>query len=147
MRFVADILIITRRNSTCGFDTPVARCWYECATQVCLQHVCFRQCCSRIWWRADACRYHYNDTDVERNICTKCVSQVRSNEERRSANNHSGRGLLVTTVTGFITIVGSVVGYLGLPKLPSKSTAELKGQWIRPFVECEFYVHAFEICH
>lgn len=144
MRFITDILIIARRNSTRRFDTSIARCWYECATQVCLQHVCFRQCCSRIWWRADACRYHHNDTNIERNICTKCVSQVQSSEGSYDTDNDSGRGLLVTTVTGFITVIGSVVAYLGLPKLPSKSTTELKGQWIRPFVECEPYIHALD---
>lgn len=42
-------------------------------------------------------------------------------------------GLLVTTVVGFVTIVGSVVSYLGLPVVPSKPGSDWKAWWIQLF--------------
>ncbi len=46
-------------------------------------------------------------------------------------------GLLLTTIVGFITVVGSVVAYWGFPAIPGKPSSVLKESWSRPIVECE----------
>lgn len=55
------------------------------------------------------------------------LSQTLSGADGQSA------GLLVTTVVGFITIVGSVVPYLGLPAIPAKSKKPWNAWWIEVF--------------
>lgn len=44
-------------------------------------------------------------------------------------------GLLVTTVIGFVTLVGSAVAFFGLPILPSISSSSLVSDWKQPFIE------------
>ncbi|KAL2071436.1 hypothetical protein VTL71DRAFT_12671 [Oculimacula yallundae] len=42
-------------------------------------------------------------------------------------------GLLVTTIVGFITIIGAVVSYFGLPAVPAKPKANWKAWWFELF--------------
>lgn len=44
-------------------------------------------------------------------------------------------GLLVTTIIGFITVVGSAVAFFGLPVLPTISSSSLVNDWKQPFIE------------
>lgn len=44
-------------------------------------------------------------------------------------------GLLITTITGFVTIFGSVVAFFGLPVLPSLPTSSLLQDWKAPVIE------------
>ena len=48
--------------------------------------------------------------------------------------NGQSAGLLVTTIVGFLTMLGAVPAYLGLPKLPTKPYPEVGG-WKTALVE------------
>lgn len=56
------------------------------------------------------------------------------------------RGLVVTTAVGFLTIAGSSVVYLGLPKIPSKDASLLKQGVLGPMKECELFTSHLSLC-
>ncbi|KAM0708126.1 hypothetical protein Q7P35_004776 [Cladosporium inversicolor] len=54
---------------------------------------------------------------------------------QETTTNIVAPGLVVTTAVGFLTIAGSSVVYLGLPKIPSKDASQLKQSVLGPMKE------------
>ncbi|KAJ9609001.1 hypothetical protein H2200_006772 [Cladophialophora chaetospira] len=50
-----------------------------------------------------------------------------------SGNAAQTAGLLITTIVGFLTVVGSAVAYRGFPPIPARPRS--KGNWFRPILE------------
>lgn len=50
-----------------------------------------------------------------------------------SSNQQQSAGLLVTTIIGFLTVLGSLVTYLGLPAVPAKPKESWKAWWAELF--------------
>jgi hypothetical protein len=61
-----------------------------------------------------------------------------------SCAHSSSRGLLVSTIIGFITVAGSAAAFLGLPVIPSRPLSLLRGSPLKPVIECKCgYVSLF----